>query len=197
MIDQHLEENARWDMEAKSAQLQIELSVDGADEWVADSSKGGLTSGPGDERISDHKSSVNNTPPIPSTPPPHTENSDKFSSRIPLPPNSTNSNSRIFSQSGQSSRLFPGAMTYRPGEKREFKNDQELEEALLAVFLEFARFGNRSDSKHLDSFRFMKLCRECCLVSGLGDTQCVDLIFYQVRGTLAVQTPFKMADHRV
>lgn len=73
---------------------------------------------------------------------------------------------------------------HRPGEKREFKDSNDLEMALHAVFLAFARFGNRSDSQHLDSFRFMKLCRECCLTTDLCDTQCVDLIFYQVRATL-------------
>lgn len=68
----------------------------------------------------------------------------------------------------------------KPPEQREFKDSQDLERALHVVFLQYARFGSRSDAQHLDSFRFMKLCRECCLTTDLGETQCVDLIFYQV-----------------
>jgi hypothetical protein len=59
-------------------------------------------------------------------------------------------------------------------------NPKELEKALHEVFLEFARFGTRTDTKHMDSFRFMKLCRECCLTTNLADNNCVDLIFYKV-----------------
>jgi hypothetical protein len=74
--------------------------------------------------------------------------------------------------------------------QREFKDSQELDSALHEVFLQFARFGNRSDSQHLDSFRFMKLCRECCLTTDLGDTKCVDLIFYQVCSPLCREADF-------
>lgn len=81
--------------------------------------------------------------------------------------------------SGLSRPLLGQQSTTTATGKREFHDSKDLEQALHAVFLQFARFGNRSDSQHLDSFRFMKLCRECCLTTELGDTQCVDLIFYQ------------------
>jgi hypothetical protein len=132
-------------------------------------------------------------PTVPHTPP--EGNSDRLrsckeeassTSLIPYPPKlekaDTDGNRHTGSKTSTadaSSR--PLSPMKAPFEKREFKDSQELEEALHAVFLQFARFGNRSDGKHLDSFRFMKLCRECCLTTQLGDTRCVDLIFFQVR----------------
>lgn len=52
---------------------------------------------------------------------------------------------------------------------------------LRKVFLEFARFGTRSHTKHMDIYRFMKMCRECGLLLRQQDVSSIDLIFYKVR----------------
>lgn len=49
------------------------------------------------------------------------------------------------------------------------------------VFLEFARFGTRESAVTMDIFRFMKLCRECGLLSRPSDASRIDLVFYKVR----------------
>lgn len=51
---------------------------------------------------------------------------------------------------------------------------------LRKVFLEFARFGTRSQTKHMDIYRFMKMCRECGLLLRQQDVSSIDLIFYKV-----------------
>ena len=51
---------------------------------------------------------------------------------------------------------------------------------LRKVFIEFARFGTRSQTKHMDIFRFMKMCRECGLLLRQQDVSSIDLIFYKV-----------------
>ena len=61
----------------------------------------------------------------------------------------------------------------------------ERHAALHAVFLEFAQFGTRASVKTMDIFRFMKLCRECALLSKPSDASSVDLIFYKVRSEVA------------
>ena len=64
-------------------------------------------------------------------------------------------------------------------ERRQLRRERNA--ALRAVFLEFARFGTRTDSTQMDVFRFMKLCRECCLLTSPTDASSIDLVFYKVR----------------
>jgi p25-alpha len=58
--------------------------------------------------------------------------------------------------------------------------DMPVKNQVRRVFLEFARFGTRSETKCMDVYRFMKLCRECELLTRPEDAASVDLIFYQV-----------------
>jgi hypothetical protein len=57
----------------------------------------------------------------------------------------------------------------------------EMNRQLRRIFLEFARFGTRSQTKTMDIFRFMKLCRECSLLTDPRHVSSIDLIFYKVR----------------
>eukprot|EP00892_Ulva_mutabilis_P012039 jgi/Ulvmu1/9207/UM005_0307.1 len=59
----------------------------------------------------------------------------------------------------------------------EAANNSELRK----VFLEFARFGTRSQTKHMDIYRFMKMCRECGLLLRQQDVSSIDLIFYKYK----------------
>lgn len=60
--------------------------------------------------------------------------------------------------------------------------DQSL---LKDVYLEFARFGSREPLVTMDSFRFMKLCRECGLLCEELTPTDIDLVFCKVRHCLS------------
>lgn len=178
------------------------LELDSSAANVLDSSPKGDHDTMGISKLVDNSSVHTSGPAIPQdsvglqSHPLHQETSDIFkdsqrtpsSSGIPFPPQFyEHGGSGIMRNSGRkdkgpsaSSRPLLGQHDHSTGSgRREFKDRMDLEQSLHAVFLQFARFGNRCDAQHLDSFRFMKLCRECCLTTELGDTQCVDLIFYQ------------------
>eukprot|EP00892_Ulva_mutabilis_P008527 jgi/Ulvmu1/6046/UM027_0023.1 len=61
--------------------------------------------------------------------------------------------------------------------------DEDTEKAVRKVFLEYARFGTRDKkAKTLDVYRFMKLIRECSLMTSADRAAAVDLIF--CKGTM-------------
>jgi hypothetical protein len=70
------------------------------------------------------------------------------------------------------------------GHARQPRIRSQRNSALRSVFLEFARFGTRTNGKTMDIFRFMKLCRECCLLAKPSDASSIDLVFYKVRAAL-------------
>lgn len=58
---------------------------------------------------------------------------------------------------------------------------EDIDRAVRKVFLEYARFGTRDKkAKTLDVYRFMKLIRECSLMSSPDNAAAVDLIFCKV-----------------
>lgn len=62
------------------------------------------------------------------------------------------------------------------------KKQQDVDKAVLRVFLEYARFGTRDKkARTLDVYRFMKLIRECSLMTSPDSAAAVDLIFCKVR----------------
>jgi p25-alpha len=69
--------------------------------------------------------------------------------------------------------------------------------ALHSLFLEFAQFGTRSTVKSMDIFRFMKLCRECSLLSKPSDASSIDLVFYKVCHLTSLLVCLRMQMHGI
>lgn len=87
--------------------------------------------------------------------------------------------------SGANGRLVDNTQAHEP--EIWSKQQEEIEKAARRVFLEYARFGTRDKkAKSLDVYRFMKLIRECSLMTSQDSAAAVDLIFCKVARSLSL-----------